>query len=98
MAIYSESEINSAINNILAGLSAIPRTTLRRRLEDGFTRAQAHEHQQRLSKAEEERVRRWIVSQELLGYAPTYRQLRYIASQILQGRKDLEPLGRSWIN
>ncbi|CAG9950939.1 unnamed protein product [Clonostachys rosea f. rosea IK726] len=106
MAIYSESEINSAINDILAGLSvrfaakkwAIPRTTLRRRLEDGFTRAQAHEHQQRLSKAEEERVRRWIVSQELLGYAPTHRQLRYIASQILQGRKDLEPLGRSWVN
>ncbi|CAI6091055.1 unnamed protein product, partial [Clonostachys chloroleuca] len=96
--------INSAINDILAGLSArvaakkwaIPRTTLRRQLEDGLTRAQAHEHQQRLSKAEEERVRRWIVSQELLGYAPTHRQLRYIASQILQGRKDLEPLGRSW--
>ncbi|CAI6100038.1 unnamed protein product [Clonostachys chloroleuca] len=63
MAIYSESEINSAINDILAGLSArvaakkwaIPRITLRRRLEDGLTRAQAHEHQQRLSKAEEER-------------------------------------------
>ena len=51
---------------------------------------------QRLSTVQEERLKRWILRQEALGYAPTHAQVRAIASGILKQSGDDKPLGKKW--
>ncbi|KND90837.1 hypothetical protein TOPH_04654 [Tolypocladium ophioglossoides CBS 100239] len=88
MPAYSESNIESAINDRLNGLSmrkaaakwGIPESTLRSRALGNQSRAGAHRDQQRLSTDKEKRLVRWILSQESLGYCPTHRQVRYIVT------------------
>ncbi|KAI8410901.1 hypothetical protein FOFC_07495 [Fusarium oxysporum] len=44
----------------------------------------------------EEHLKRWILRQEALGYAPTHAQVRAIASSVLKQQGDHKPLGRKW--
>ena len=57
---------------------------MRGRLDGAQSCQDAHETEQRLSVVQEERLERWILRQEALGYAPTHDQIRGIASNILK--------------
>ena len=92
MAPYTEDDVQNALvdfqNRVALATAAtqngVPRSTLRDRGNGAQSHRHAHEDLQRLSTVQEERLKRWILRQEALGYAPTYTQVRAIASGILK--------------
>ena len=104
MATYTENDIQNALADIQNGralrtaatVHGVPRNTVRGRLNGAQSCRYAHEDKQRLSTVQEERLERWILRQEALGYAPTHAQLRAIASGILRHQGDDKSLGKKW--
>ena len=102
MATYTENDVQNALADVQNGGAVatasdrhgVPRTTLRDRLNGARSCRHAHEDEQRLSTVQEERLERWILQQEALGYAPTHAQVWAIASGILQQRGDDKLLGK----
>ena len=105
MAAYTENDVQNALtdlqNRITLATAAthhgVPRNTLRGRLDGAQSCQDAHETEQRLSVVQEERLERWILWQEALGYTPTHDQIRGIASNILKRQGDHKPLGKKWL-
>ena len=105
MATYTENDIQNALADLRNGSALrtvsthheIPRTTLRDRLNGAQSCRNAHDDEQRLSTVQEERLERWILRQEALGYAPTHAQVWAIASGILKQQGNDKPLGKKWI-
>jgi len=105
MAAYTENDVQNALADLRNGgalataatCHGVPRTTLRDRLNGARSCRDAHDDEQRLSTVQEERLERWILRQEALGYAPTHAQVRAIASGILKQGGDNKPLGKKWI-
>jgi hypothetical protein len=102
MATYTENNVQNALADIQNGggiattatRHGVPRTTLRGRLSGAQSCRDAHNDEQRLSTVQEERLKRWILQQEALGYAPTHEQVWAIASGILKQGGDDKPLGK----
>ena len=102
-----EKSINSAIedlkngkfNSVRAASTAykLPRTTLRDRLAGATNRNASHEHQQRLTPAQEDFLVDWILEQDLQGFPPSHARVREMASQILRMNGDIIPLGKDWV-
>ena len=106
MPTYTESDIEAAIDARLNGLPlrraaaqfGIPESSLRKRLLGARSQSTAQQDRQRLSINEERQLATWILSQERLGYCPTYRQVRYIATKMLLRKGDTRDLGRHWLD
>ena len=76
--------IANSISQKKAGLEfGVPRSTLQNRMNGHISRQEAHIPQQRLSTVQEERLAAWVLTQESLGLAPTYAQIRAFAGRIL---------------
>ena len=83
MATYTENDVQNALADIqnrgavatASDRHGVPRTTLRDRLNGARSCRHAHEDEQRLSTIQEERLKRWILQQEALGYALIYAQV-----------------------
>jgi hypothetical protein len=102
MAIYTENDVQNALTDLRSRVALataatrhdVPRNTLRGRLNGAQSHQGAHNDEQRLSTAQEEHLKLWILRQEALGYAPTHAQVRGIASDILKREGDHKPLGK----
>ena len=105
MAAYTENDVQNALADLrnrgalatAATYHGVPRTTLRGRLNSARSYRDAHNDEQRLSTVQEERLERWILRQEALGYAPTHAQVRAIVSGILKQEGDDKSLRKKWI-
>src|SRR6266480_2400773 len=105
MATYTENDVQNALTDLrnrgalrtISTHHGVPRTTLRDRFNSARSYRDAHNDEQRLSTVQEERLKRWILRQEALGYAPIHTQVRAIASGILKQGGDDKPLGKKWI-
>ena len=83
IATYTENDVQNALADLRNGGAlataatrhGVPRTTLRDRLNSARSCRNAHDDEQRLSTVQEERLERWILRQEALGYALTYIQI-----------------------
>lgn len=75
----------------------IPTTLQRRLLAQTKPIEEAHIHRQRLTKAEETALATWIGLMQLWGWPPRVCQVRFMATDFLPKRGDLEPLGLNWI-
>ena len=101
---YTEDQVKQAIDqadatkNVKAAAKAwgIPYSTLRHRLEGIGPKYKAQSHRQRLSPAEEEHLASWVMSQRILGLAPTLGQLREFAQHIAANSGDDRPIGQNW--
>lgn len=106
MAKYTEADLQQAIIEVKNGSSikqaaekwGVPRRTLGNRMNGSEPRGKAHQHQQRLSQAQEEHLTQWILAQEALGYAPTHEQIRLFVTKILELGGDTKPLGKRWMD
>ena len=104
MATYTENDVQNALADLRNGGAlrtvstrhGVPRTTLRGRLSGARSCQDAHNNEQRLSTVQEERLERWILQQEALGYAPTHAQVQAIAGGILKQQGDDKSLGKKW--
>jgi hypothetical protein len=87
-------------NGVAKGTAAmrhgIPRTTLRNRVSRSQHHKTAHSNMQRLSPEQEKHLANWVLRQEVLNYAPTYAQVRVIATNVLKQAGDDKPLGKKW--
>ena len=105
MPTYSQQQLRQALLHVQNGRSvasvskqwSIPRSTLRGRIEGHQPRTEAYEIHQKLSKAQEDRLAEWVLTQEALGTAPTHSQIKELAQRILQARGDLPTIGKRWI-
>ncbi|XWW94282.1 hypothetical protein V2A60_002225 [Cordyceps javanica] len=101
----NEDDIRNALQSVKSGLSVtksaarwgVPRTTLRHRLKGTMTHANAAESQQRLSKRREEQLGGWIWTLTAIGQAPTHKQVRDVAAQLVALEGDPRPLGKNWV-
>ena len=88
---YTEEDVQRALNAVANGMSqrkaglefGVPRATLQHRVNGHISRQEAHIPQQRLSMVQEQRLVEWVLIQESLGLAPTYRQIRAFVGRIL---------------
>jgi hypothetical protein len=76
----------------------IPRSTLHDRLNGSQNYVASHEHQQRLTAAQERILVGWILSEESCGRPPTHPRLREMAGIILRANGDTQPLGKLWVS
>src|SRR5205814_6433108 len=103
---YTEADVELAIEDVLEGVSirraallrGVPRQTVNNRILGRQTNRQVNEANQRLTNAQEERVAKWILTQEALGYAPTHGQTRFLVQKILAKGGDTRPLGKKWLD
>ncbi|KAM3560178.1 hypothetical protein ARSEF4850_003782 [Beauveria asiatica] len=101
----SEDDIQNAIQSVKSGVSVtksatrwgVPRSTLRHRLTGTVTHAAAAESQQRLSRRLEQQLGGWIATMTAIAEAPTHKQVREVATQLLVREGDLRPLGKNWV-
>lgn len=75
----------------------IPRTTLASRLQGHQTQQTSHQHQQRLTPAQEEFLADWILEEDAHGAPPSHTRAREMAIQVLRMNGDTAPLGKAWI-
>ena len=87
-----------AIEPIALYYGIVP-TTLRRRVA-GKSRShqEASKSQQRLSPAEEQALKSWILQVEEWGWPPKISLVRHMAKELLIAKGDHKELGRNWIN
>jgi hypothetical protein len=52
---------------------------------------------QRLSESQEARLKKWILRQEALGFAPSHTAFRTMAEGLLKQQGDSPPLGKNWV-
>jgi hypothetical protein len=105
---YTELQITLCIADVKSGVYAsqraaaaaynIPESTLRARLASKASeRKSAHQHQQRLTPAQEEFIADWVLEEDARGYAPTHARTREMAQRLLRANGDLRPLGKKWV-
>jgi hypothetical protein len=103
--VYTEDDVAEAIFDVTdRGLSqataaqkrGVSRWTISRRLSGHASRNERIQAHQRISKAQEETLVRWVLRQESLGYALSHSQLRACVEAILQQQGDNKPLGKHW--
>ncbi|TLD09765.1 hypothetical protein PspLS_11574 [Pyricularia sp. CBS 133598] len=80
-----------------AKIWSVSRTTLKRRVEGGTTRQQAHEQYQILSPEQELFLCGWIENEEQAGRAPTHQFVREFASLMLPAKRRTHVFGRRWL-
>jgi 4-hydroxybenzoate polyprenyltransferase len=105
MVNYTEEQLLQALQQIHDGRSiravakewAIPKTTLIQRRNGTQPRADAWVHLQKLSKAQEERLTEWILTQVDLACPPTHAQIKELAQRILLARGDTTTIGKRWL-
>ena len=76
-------------------------TTLRRGINGGLSRQQAHEKEQNFSPEEEQILLTWIQAEDLAGTSPTYARIRAMANMMYQNQttppRTLN-ISKNWIN
>ena len=101
---YSEADLQDAIKalqakkyslrKIACEFSVLPSTLYKRYLQTHQTRTTAFELLQILSPAQEERLAKWALMQQSLGYPPSYTQLQEFANQILYVARSNHSVGK----
>src|SRR6266566_6891479 len=105
MPLYTEDTLAAALNAVNSG------TPLRRAVRDfGIPLATLHDcrasrqlktivymSQQKLSPIQENRLAEWICIQDVLGFAPTYIQIRIFANRILLAGGSTAGVGKHWL-
>ena len=94
------SDLNSGIQtsqNSVATSYNIPRSTLQERLKGRTNARESHEHQQRLSRNQEEFLVEWILEEDERGFPPSHARTREMAARILRINGDTKPLGKKWV-
>jgi Tc5 transposase DNA-binding domain len=74
-----------------------PFSTLRDRLKDTENHSLAAESQQKLSKAQEDHLANWVLTQEALRVPLTHAQIKEFAQRLLVLKGDDKMLGKRWI-
>jgi hypothetical protein len=77
-----------------ARLFNIPRTTLRRRLAGATNRVETRANGYKLTKIEEESLRKWVLSMDSRGVAPRPATVREMANLLLASRGSTRSFGR----
>lgn len=82
-----------------AHIFAVPRTTLRRRINGVQQRAISRANSSKLTETEEESLEKWILSMDLRGAAPRPSMVREMADLLLQKRGTIPVLtvGEKWV-
>src|SRR4051794_4454671 len=96
MARYTDGDVQNALADLQTGVAlataaarhGIPRNILRGRSNGAQSQRHAHDGEQRLTVFQKEYLERWILRQEALDYAPTYAQVRAIATGVLKREGD----------
>ncbi|MBE3047471.1 hypothetical protein IMZ48_34155, partial [Candidatus Bathyarchaeota archaeon] len=102
---YNESDLQNALLEVTAGATVysaarrwrIPKTTLLYRSRGSTTRAAQSAARQKVSKAQEDNLARWALSQAALGFPVSQLQVWDFARRVLERAGDSEPLGKGWI-
>jgi len=81
-----------------SALYGLKRSTIQDRLNGATSRSNANEANQRLSRAQEDRIKDWILAQDALKLPPTHIQVRKLAERALEVIGDTQPLGKRWID
>lgn len=106
MPAINEPHVSAALQHLLdnpkcsireaAGLFAVSRSTLARRLCDGLPRTTAHAHRQLLSSIQETMLVDWVLQLEADGHAPTPATICAMASLISTKSGGPEHVGKGW--
>ena len=102
---YTKEQLFQALLQVQKGRSvasvakewAIPKSTLNDRRKGHQPRAIAFESLQKLSKAQEGHLTKWVLTQVDVGMPPTHAQIRELAQRILLARGDSTTLGKRWL-
>jgi hypothetical protein len=103
--VYTEKGVIDAIFDITDGSLSqyqasekygVPQPVLSKRLSGQKSRKESTHPHQRVSPSQEDRLVRWLLRQESLGYALTHSQLRSCVKALLRLLGDNKPLGRNW--
>lgn len=90
-AVYAGHSVRQA-----AELASVDRTTLRRRLQGVPSRDVTNEGFQALSKAQEDYLANWAITQGILGYSPRLSHFKHFAQRILSNNGVDQKLGNRW--
>jgi hypothetical protein len=103
-----EHAIQSAITDLNTGLYSsqraaakaygIPLSTLHGRLRGATSSALSHQHQQRLTPAQEDFLVDWILDEDARACPPSHARAREMANRILRMNGDHQPVGKLWIS
>jgi hypothetical protein len=103
-----ELAIQSAISDLNTGLYSsqraaakaygIPLSTLHGRLRGATSSALSHQHQQRLTPAQEDFLVDWILDEDARACPPSHARVREMANRILRMNGDSQPIGKLWIS
>ncbi|KAJ3453434.1 hypothetical protein MRS44_017681 [Fusarium solani] len=103
--VYTEKDVIDAIFDITDGSLSqyqvsekhgVPQPVLSKRLSGQKSRKESAHPHQRLSPSQEDRLVRWLLRQESLGYALSHSQLRSCVEALLRQQGDNKPLGQNW--
>ena len=105
MPLYTEDDIKQALDDIENGKSTrqaaidwgVPPSTLLDRKNETENHSKAAESQQKLSRAQEDHLAAWVLTQEALGVPLTHAQIKEFAQRLLVLKGDDKPLGKRWI-
>ncbi|KAK7190388.1 hypothetical protein PSPO01_03363 [Paraphaeosphaeria sporulosa] len=99
-----ELSIQAAISDYHAGVYTslravakayhIPRSTLQGRLSGASNSALSHQHQQRLTPAQEDFLVDWILDEDARACPPSHARAREMANRILRMNGDTQPVGK----
>jgi hypothetical protein len=103
-----EVAIQLAISDLHAGLYSsqraaakaygVPESTLRNRLNGATNSALSHQHQQRMTPAQEDFLVDWILDEDARACPPSHARAREMANRILRMNGDNNPVGKLWIS
>ncbi|KAJ3453412.1 hypothetical protein MRS44_017659 [Fusarium solani] len=103
--VYTEKDVIDAIFDITDGSLSqyqasekhgVPQPVLSKRLSGQKSRKESTHPHQRLSPSQKDRLVRWLLRQESLGYALSHSQLRSCVEALLRQQGDNKPLGQNW--
>ena len=105
MPLYTEDTLAAALNAVNSGTPlrraaydfGIPLATLHDHRASRQSKTTAHMSQQKLSPIQESRLAEWIRIQDVLGFTPTYTQIRIFASRILLAGGSTAGIGKHWL-
>jgi len=102
---YTEYDMAQALDAVASGKSCrkaaiewgVPRSTLQDRIDYNTNHQSAAEHLQRLPPILEDRLTKWVLTQEALGRSITHSQLKVFGERLCRLQNDDRPLGKRWI-